>query len=125
MSWQFTFGQYSITVPARGQYENALSCYVLISIPFSSYGNLTSRPSDCPCHLLLAPNVVQPSIFLNDFENLHYLEGEQKVLLAKCHIQAELESGQHMELKPFSQESSVHARNPRLEYIIQNPCKMQ
>lgn len=113
MSWQFTFGQYSITVPARGQYENALSCYVLISIPFSSYGNLTSRPSDCPCHLLLAPNVVQPSIFLNDFENLHYLEGEQKVLLAKCHIQAELESGQHMELKTFQPRVTCACQEPK------------
>lgn len=105
MSRQITFGQFSHSFCLRPRWKCTLllcSC----SIPFSRCGNLTSGPSNClnvrlryrSRHITLASNLVWHFIFLNDFENLYYLEGK-KILLAKCHTQPVLQSGQQTELE--------------------------
>lgn len=105
MSRQITFGQFSHSLCLRPRRKCTLllcSC----SIPFSKCGNLTSGPSDYlnvrlryrSRHITLAFNLVWHFIFLNDFENLYYLE-EKKILLAKCHTQPALQSGQQTELE--------------------------
>lgn len=105
MSRQITFGQFSHSFCLRPRWKCTLllcSC----SIPFSRCRNLTSGPSNClnvrlryrSRHITLASNLVWHFIFLNDFENLYYLEGK-KILLAKCHTQPVLQSGQQTELE--------------------------